>query len=141
VTRGVAAVVGSTAAALGLVGAVLALTAGGDDEPGPAATAVAGLPTVTDFTVRGERDGCVFDEDRGGLVHEGLTVGSRSSGVLELTFHVQRDSLDDVLPSHVSTVLTFDEDTREHTFDLVLPLSRGQHEAGYDECHWSTGRD
>ena len=81
----------------------------------------------------------MFDEDRGGLVYEGLTVESTSTGVLELSFYVQRDSLDDILPGYVSTVLTFDEDSRSHTFDLVVPVTRADCEAGYDECQWSTG--
>ena len=81
----------------------------------------------------------MFDEDRGGLVYEGLTVESTSTGVLELPFYVQRDSLDDILPGYVSTVLTFDEDSRSHTFDLVVPVTRDDYEAGYDECQWSTG--
>lgn len=56
-----------------------------------------------------------------------------------LSFYVQRDSLDDILPGYVSTVLTFDEDSLSHTFDLVVPVTRDDHEAGYDECYWSTG--
>ena len=137
-----AKLVGAAAGALGLVGAVLALSAGSDDDSlSPAALEVADLPTVTDFSIGGARDGCVFDEDRGGLVYEGLTVESTSTGVLELAFYVQRDSLDDILPGYVSTVLTFDEDARAHTFDLVVPVTRDDYEAGYDECQWSTGEN
>jgi hypothetical protein len=51
---------------------------------------------------------------------------------------VQRDSLDDILPGYVSTVLTFDDDSRSHTFDLVLPVTEDEYEAGYDECQFST---
>lgn len=58
---------------------------------------------------------------------------------LDLFFHVQRDSLDDILPGYVSTVLTFDEESRSHTFDLVVPATEDAYEAGYDECYWSTG--
>ncbi len=113
--------------------------AGSDDSLSPAALAVADLPTITDFSIGSERDGCVFDEDRGGLVYEGLTIKSKSTGVLELSFYVQRDSLDDVLPGYVSTAFTFDEDTRSHTLDVVVPVTREDYEAGYDECQWSTG--
>ena len=134
-----AKVVGTAAGALGLVGAVLALSAGSDERLDPAADAVADLPTVTDFSIRAEGDGCVFDQDRGGLVYKGLTIESKSTGVLELSFYVQRDSLDDILPGYVSTVLTFDEDSRSHTFDLVVPVTQDDYEAGYDECYWSTG--
>lgn len=52
---------------------------------------------------------------------------------------MQRDSLDNVLPGYVATVLTFDDHSRSHTFDLVLPVTRDEYEAGYDECHWSHG--
>ena len=134
-----AKVVGSAAGALGLVGAALALSAGSDDTLNPAADAVAGLPTLTDFSIHAEGDGCVFDPDRGGLVYKGLTIESKSTGVLELAFYVQRDSLDDILPGYVSTVLAFDEDSRSHTFDLVVPVTQDDYEAGYDECYWSTG--
>ena len=134
-----AKVIGAVAGALGLVGAVLALTAGSDETLSPGAEAVADLPTVTDFLIRAKGDGCVFDQDRGGLVYEGLTIESKSTGVLGLSFYVQRDSLDDILPGYVSTVLTFDEDSRRHTFDLVLPVAQDDYEAGYDECFWSTG--
>ena len=73
-------------------------------------------------------------------MYEGLTVESTSTGVLgSFSFYVQRDSLDDILPGYVSTVLTFDEDSRSHTFDLVVPVTRDDYEAGYDECQWSTG--
>lgn len=136
----IAKVIGTAAAALGLLGGAFALSASGDDEQvdNPAAQAVADLPTVTDFAIRAQRD-CVFDDDRGGLAFEGLTITSRSTGVLDLSFYVQRESLDDVLPGYVSTVVTFDEDTRRHTFDLVIPVTRDQYDAGYDECFWSTG--
>lgn len=134
-----AKIVGIAAGAVGLVGAVLALSAGGDEPLSPAAEAVADLPTVTDFLIRAETDGCAFDQDRGGLVYEGLTIESKSTGVLELSFYVQRDSLDNILPGYVSTVLTFDEDSPSHTFDLVVPVTQDEYEAGYDECHWSTG--
>ena len=50
-----------------------------------------------------------------------------------------RDSLDDILPGYVSTVVAFGEGSRKHTFDLVIPLTRSQYEAGYDDCKWSTG--
>ncbi len=126
-------------AALGLLGTVLAVSAGSNDTPHPAAESVADLPTVPDFSLRIPDDGCSYDEDRGGLVYEGLTVESKSTGVLELAFYAQRDSLDDVLPGYVSTVLTFDEDSRRHTFDLVVPVSEADYEAGYDECRWHTG--
>jgi hypothetical protein len=42
----------------------------------------------------------VFDEARGGLVIEGLTLRSRETGVHELTFYVQRDNGDDILPGY-----------------------------------------
>ena len=135
----IAKVVGTSAGAVGLAGAVLALSAGSDEPPNPAAGAVAGLPTVTDFAFRAESDGCVFDQDRGGLVYKGLTIESKSTGVLELAFYVQRNSLDDILPGYVSSVLTFDDDSRRHTFDLVIPVTQDEYEAGYDECYWSTG--
>ena len=67
-----------------------------------------------------------------------VTVTSTSTGVLQLAFYVQRDSLDDILPGYVSTVLTFDEDSRRHTFDLVVPVTQQDYEAGYDECYWTT---
>jgi hypothetical protein len=98
----------------------------------------ADLPTVTDFSIRAQKDGCAFDQDRGGLVYKGLTIESKSTGVLELSFYVQRDSLDDVLPGYVSTVLTFDDDSRSRTFDLVIPVTRDEYEAGYDECRFNT---
>ena len=134
-----AKVVGTAAVALGLVGAVTAYSATGDESLDPAAEAVADLPTVTDFSLDAEGGGCSFDPDRGGLVYEGLTIKSKSTGVLELAFYVQRDSLDDILPGYVSTVLTFDDDSRSHTFDLVVPVSRDDYEAGYDECRWHFG--
>ena len=134
-----AKVVGTAAVALGLVGAVTALSAGSDESLDPAAEAVADLPTVTDFSLDAEGGGCAFDPDRGGMVYKGLTIKSRSTGVLELSFYVQRDSLDDILPGYVSTVLTFDDDSRSHTFDLVVPVSRDDYEAGYDECRWHVG--
>lgn len=133
-----AKVVAVVAAALAAAGTVIAVSAGADEPLDPAGQAVAGLPTVTDFSIRAEKDGCEFDQDRGGLVLEGLTVKSRSAGVLRLSFYVQRDSLDDILPSSVSTVLTFGEQSRSHTFDLVVPVSEESYEAGYDECQWST---
>ena len=117
----------------------MAFSANSDEPPNPAAQAVADLPAVTDFSFSAESDGCVFDQDRGGLVYEGLTIESKSTGVLELSFYVQRDSLDDILPGYVSSVLTFDEDSRSHTFDLVIPVSRDDYKAGYDECFWSSG--
>ena len=132
-------VVGTAAVALGLVGAATAFSASGDESLDPAAEAVADLPTVTDFSLDAEGGGCAFDPDRGGMVYKGLTIRSRSTGVLELSFYVQRDSLDDILPGYVSTVLTFDEDSRSHTFDLVVPVSKDDYEAGYDECRWHFG--
>ena len=134
----VARVVGTSAAALGLVGAVLAFSASSDEPLDPAAAAVADLPVVMDFSIRADGD-CEFDQDRGGLVLEGVRIGSRSTGVLEVSFSVQRDSLDDILPGYASTVLTFDDDARSHTFDLVVPVTRDDYEAGYDECLWSIG--
>lgn len=134
-----AKVAGVAAGALALVGVVVVLTAEGDEDLGPAARAVAGLPAVTDFSMRAGGGACVYDEDSGGLVYRGLTVASRSNGKLELAFYAQRGSLDDVLPGYVSTVLTFDADSRSHTFDLVIPVTKEEHEAGYDECIWSTG--
>jgi hypothetical protein len=130
----VAKVVGIAAGTLGLLGAVLAVSASSDESRDPAAEAVADLPAVTDFSLRAEGGDCAFDETRGGLVYEGLTVKSKSTGVLRLSFYVQRDSLDDILPGYASTVLTFDEDSRSHTFDLVVPVTREDYEAGYDEC-------
>lgn len=135
----IAKVVGSAAVALGLAGAVTAFSANSDGSSNPAAEVVDDLPIVTDFSFDAKDDGCAFDPDRGGLVYNGLTVKSKSTGVLELSFYVQRDSLDDILPGYVSTVLTFDDDTRSHTFDLVVPVTQDDYEAGYDECHWSFG--
>ena len=134
----IAKVVGTSAGALGLVGAVLAFSASSDEPLDPAAEAVADLPTVTDFSISADGD-CEFDQDRGGLVYKGLTIKSKSTGVLELSFYVQRDSLDDILPGYVSTVLAFDDDSRSHTFDLAIPVTRDDYEAGYDECYWGTG--
>jgi hypothetical protein len=134
----IAKVVSTAAAGLGLIGAVMVLAANSDEPLNPAAEAVADLPTVTDFSIRAEGDRCAFDQDRGGLVYEGLTIESTSTGVLELAFYVQRDSLDDILPGFVSTVLTFDDDSRSHTFDVVLPVTQDEYEAGYDECQFST---
>ncbi|HET6562899.1 MAG TPA: hypothetical protein VFG72_13570 [Marmoricola sp.] len=136
---GIAKVVGTAAVALGLVGAVAAFSASSDESLNPAAEAIADLPTVTDFSFDAEGDGCTFDPDRGGLVLQALTVKSKSSGVLELSFYVQRDSLDDILSGYVSTVLTFDDDSRSHTFDLVVPVTQDEYEAGYDECQWHFG--
>jgi len=120
--------------------AALTLSASGGESTNPAVEAVAGLPTVSDFSIRGETNAdCVFDEDRGGLVWEGLTIKTKQTGSLELTFYVQRDSLDHILPGYVSTVLAFDEDTRSHTFDVVIPVTATDYEAGYDECYWSIG--
>lgn len=121
--------------------AALTLSASGDEaSTNPAVAAVVGLPTVTDFSIRDESDvGCAFDGERGGLVLKGLTVRSKQTGSLELSFYVQRDSLDDILPGYVSTVVTFDEDTRSRTFDLVIPVTPADYEAGYDECYFSTG--
>ena len=131
--------VGTAICVLGLVGAVLAFSATGDDDLlNPAAQAVSDRPTVTDFSIRADGE-CQFDQDRGGLVIEGLTLRSRSTGVLAVSAYVQRDSLDDILPGYVSTVVTFDDDSREHTFDLVIPVTKAQYEAGYEECQWSTG--
>jgi hypothetical protein len=135
----IAKAVGTVAVALGLVGAVTAFSASNEESPNPAAEAVADLPTVTDFSFAAGSDGCAFDADRGGMVYKGLTIKSKSTGVLELSFYVQRDSLDDILPGYVTTVLTFDDDSRRHTFDLVVPVTRDDYEAGYDECHWNFG--
>lgn len=123
--------------ALGYV--ALTLPASSDEPSNPAVQTVADLPTVTAFSVSDEKNGCTFDEDRGGLVLQGLTVKTKQTGLLELTFYVQRGSLDDILPGYVSTVLTFDEDTRSRTFDLVIPVTPADYEAGYDECYFSTG--
>jgi len=135
----IAKAVGAAAVALGLVGAVTAVSASSEESLNPAAEAVAGLRPVTDFSFDAKSGGCAFDLDRGGLVYEGLTIKSKSTGVLELSFYVQRDSLDDILPGYVSTVLTFGDDSRSHTFDLVVPVTRDDYEAGYDECHWHFG--
>ncbi|CAA9363541.1 MAG: hypothetical protein AVDCRST_MAG34-2727 [uncultured Nocardioidaceae bacterium] len=134
----IAKVVGTSAGALGLVGAVLVFSASSDEPLNPAAQAVADEPPVTNFSIDAEGD-CEFDPDRGGLVYEELTIKSKSTGALELSFYVQRDSLDDILPGYVSTVLTFDEKSRSHTFDLVLPVTQDDYEAGYNECYWHTG--
>jgi hypothetical protein len=135
----IAKVVGSGAVALGIVGAVAAFSASRDESGNPAAEAVADLPAVTDFSFDAAGDGCEFDPDRGGLVYKGLTVKSKSTGVLELSFYAQRDSLDDILPGYVSTVLTFNDESRSHTFDLVVPVTQDDYEAGYDECRWHFG--
>ena len=135
----IAKVVGTAAVALGLVGAITAFSMSSDESLNPAEEAIADLPSVTDFSFDAEGGGCAFDPDRGGLVYTGLTVKSKSTGVLELSFYVQRDSLDDILPGYVSTVLTFDDDTRSHTFDLVVPVTQDDYEAGYDECRWNFG--
>lgn len=135
-----AALVVATGGLVALGGSALMVSASSEESPNPAVEAVADLPTVTDFSIRDRTGaGCVFDEDRGGLVFTGLTVRSKQTGTLELTFYVQRDSLDDILPGYVSTVLTFDEDTRSRTFDLVIPVTAADYEAGYDECYFSTG--
>jgi len=137
----VAKVVGTAAGVFGLLGVGLAFAANGDDDLlDPAAHAVSDLPTVSDFSIRADGE-CQFDQDRGGLVISGLTIRSRSTGVLAVSAYVQRDSLDDILPGYVSTVVTFDDDSRVHTFDLVVPVTKTQYEAGYDECHWSTGAE
>lgn len=94
-------IAGTAAGIFGLAGAVLALSAGSDEGLNPAAEVVADMPTVTDFSIRAEGDGCVYDQEHGGLVYKGLTIESGSTGVLELTFYVQRDSLDDILPGYV----------------------------------------
>ena len=133
-----AKVVGTSLGALGLVGAGLAYSANGEDSLNPAAEVVADLPVVSDFSIRGTGGDCRFDADRGGLVLEDLTIGSRSTGRLELSFYVQRDSLDDILPGYVTTLLTFDDDSRSHTFDVVVPVSKDDYEAGYDECLYTT---
>lgn len=135
----IAKVVGAATGVVGLVCGVLAFSANGDEDSlDPAAQAVSDLPRVADFAIRAEGK-CQFDQDRGGMVIRGLTISSKSTGVLTVSAYVQRDSLDDVLPGYVSTVVTFDDDIREHTFDLVVPVTQDQYEAGYDECHWSTG--
>lgn len=134
-----AKVVATAAGALGLLGTVLVVSASSDEPLSPAAVEVADLPAVTDFSIRGEGDRCVFDPDRGGLVYEDLRIESSSTGVLELSFYVQRDSLDDILPGYVSTVLVFDDDSSSHTFDLVLPVTQDEYDAGYDDCQFSTG--
>jgi hypothetical protein len=134
----IAKVAAVAAGTLGLVGGVLAFSGSSDESLNPAVEAVGDLSRVTDFSIHAERDRCAFDEDRGGLVYEGLTVESKSTGVLELSFYVQRDSLDDILPGYVSTVLTFDKKSRSHTFDLVLPVTQDEYDAGYDECAFST---
>lgn len=140
-THRIAIAVGAAAGVLGLVGAGLAFSASGaDDAPNPAAETVAELPTVTDFSIDAQGR-CRFDQDRGGLVVRDLTISSRSTGKLMVSVYVQRDSLDDVLPGYVSTVVTFDDEVREHTFDLVIPVTREQYETGYDECQWSVGGD
>ena len=136
-----AKVVGAAAGALALVGAVFYLSAGSDVELNSAEQNVADLPTVIEFSIGAKDDGCVFDEARGGLVIEGLTLRSKETGVHELTFYVQRDNGDDILPGYVSTVVTFDDDSRSHTFDLVLPVTRDEYEAGYDECLWETNNE
>jgi hypothetical protein len=118
----------------------LTLSASSEEPSNPAVQAVADLPTVSDFSIADEENGgCVFDETRGGLVWKGLTIETKQTGSLELTFYVQRDSLDDILQGYVSTVLTFDKDTRSRTFDLVIPVTPADYEAGYDECYFSTG--
>lgn len=136
-------IAGAATVGLGLglvvVVAVAVLSASSNDSLDPAEQSVADLQTVTDFSIGGAKDGCAFDPDRGGLVYEDLTIKSKSTGVLELSFYVQRDSLDDILPGYVSTVVTFDSDSRSHTFDLVVPVSEDDYEAGYDECKWSYG--
>ena len=134
-----AKVVATAAGALGLLGTVLVVSASSDEPLSPAAGVVADLPAVTDFSIRADGDRCVFDPDRGGLVYEDLTIESRSTGVLELSFYVQRDSLDDILPGYVSTVLVFDDDSSSHTFDLVLPVTQDEYDAGYDDCQFGTG--
>ncbi|WP_310964540.1 hypothetical protein [Nocardioides terrisoli] len=129
----------SAAAVLVIIAAVLVLSARNDGASDPAAEAVGGLAKVTSFSIHAARDGCTFDQARGGLVYRGLTVASTSNGVLDLSFYVQRGSLDDVLPGYVSTVLTFGRHARSHTFDLVIPVTRAQYDAGYDECQYSAG--
>jgi hypothetical protein len=133
-----AKIVGTVGGTLGLVGVVLALSASSDEPLNPAAEAVADLPRVKDFSLRAVDDGCAFDKDRGGMVLADLTIESRSTGVLELSFYVQRESLDDILPGYVTTVLTFDAKARSHTFDLVIPVTEEEYAAGYDECQFST---
>ena len=132
-------VVGTAVVALGLVGAAAACSANSDESLNPAAAAVADLQTVTDFSFDGDSEGCAFDPERGGLVYKGLTIKSKSTGVLKLSFYVQRDSLDDILPGYVSTVFVFDQGSRSHTFDLVLPVAQDDYAAGYDECRWHVG--
>jgi hypothetical protein len=136
----VAKVVGAATGALVLAGAGLAVLGhGADGSSNPAAEALADRPSVTDFSIHADGS-CRFDPERGGMVLRDLTISSRSTGVLAVSVYVQRDSLDDILPGYVSTVVAFDEDSREHTFDLVVPVTKDQYEAGYDECFWSTGR-
>ncbi len=131
-------VVGAVVVAV-TVPVVVWLTQSEDAGADPAAQRVADLPLVTSYSIDAETDGCAFDADRGGLVIEGLTVTARSSGRLPVTFHVERDSLDDVMPGYVLVVLAFDDDTRSRTFDLVIPATREQVAAGYDECRWTVG--
>lgn len=135
----IAKVAGVAVGALALGGAVAAYAASDDEPLDPAAEAVAGLPVVTDFSLDAKSGDCTFDADRGGLVYEGLTVESESTGKLELTFYVQRDSLDDILPGYVTTALTFDADSPSHTFDVVIPVTQDEYDAGYDECRFHTG--
>ena len=138
VTLRMVKIVGVAAGAAGILAAVVATGVGGGGDLDPAAGTVAELPTVTDFSLRAASDGCAFDQARGGLVYKGLTIASTSTGVLALSFYAQRGSLDDILPGYVSTVLTFDEDARSHTFDLVVPVTQAQYEAGYNECRFAT---
>ena len=64
-----ALVIGATGVLLGLGGAALAVSAGGDDTaPPPGAEEAAHLPVVTEFRMGGAEEGCVFDPARGGLV-------------------------------------------------------------------------
>ncbi len=131
-------IVGAAVGAAGVIGALVAIATDSGGDLNPAGEAVADLPAVTDFSIRADGDGCAFDQARGGLVYTDLTIESRSTGVLALSFYVQRGSLDDILPGYVSTVLTFDADSRRHVFDVVVPVTRAQYESGYDECKFTT---
>ena len=134
----VAKIVGASAGALALLGAGLAFSARGEESGNPAVQVVADLPTVSDFSL-GMKGDCAYDADRGGLLIEGITIRSRSTGVLDMSFYVEHGSSGKILPGYVSTVLAFDRRSRSHTFDVVLPVSRTDYEDGYRECSWSTG--
>lgn len=136
----------SAVAALAVLVALAAAFAGGwllaADGPAasdPAAGAAEDVAVVGSFAVSAGEEGCSYDAARGGLVLEDVTVASEDDGRLEVTFYVERGSLDDVLPTSATLVVTFDDERREHTFDVVLPVSRAQHDAGYDDCRWHVG--